>query len=201
MSDVEVRAARVADEAAVLALARDEMAAQETMDPRFGLRPDAAARYALYLRDRMKDIDSSVFVALLDGVVVGVAVASLRSQESLFELRRYGYISDLMVLPAARRRGVGRKFYDRLALWFRGLGIHVIRLHVAVRSDGARAFWKSVGAEEFLTEAWIDLAPQEVPGAASPEAAEPAPETPAPAAEPTPETEPAAGRPEFGPGT
>lgn len=190
MSDVEVRAARAADEAVVLSLAREEMVAQEAMDPRFGLRPDAADRYALYLRERMADIDSSVFVALLEGTAVGIAVGSLRKQENLFQLRRFGYISDLVVSPAARRRGVGGALYERLALWFRGLGTEVIRLHVAVRSEEARAFWRSVGAEEFLTEAWIDLAPQSSPEAESPPADDTAP---------APEEQPAAGAPDVGP--
>jgi hypothetical protein len=35
--------------------------------------------------------------------------------------------------------------------------VDVVRLHVAVRSEDARSFWRSVGARDFLTEAWIDL--------------------------------------------
>jgi len=62
-----------------------------------------------------------------------------------------------MVDPSARRRGIGRALYDRTVLWFRSLGIGVVRLHVAVKSDEARAFWKSLGAKDFLVEAWIDL--------------------------------------------
>jgi GNAT superfamily N-acetyltransferase len=152
-----VRAARASDEPAVLAIARDEMAAHEQLDPRFRLRADAMGRYALYLRERMREIDSAVFVAEEEGRVVGVAVGSIRVQNAFFETRRYGYVSDLVVVPDARRRGVGRALWERVALWFRSLGIAVVRLHVATRSPGARAFWRTAGAEDFLAEAWIDL--------------------------------------------
>jgi hypothetical protein len=36
---------------------------------------------------------------------------------------------------------------------------------VATRSDEARGFWRSLGAEDFLAEAWIEL-PEALPPAA-----------------------------------
>lgn len=157
MSPLTIRAARTADETAVLDIAADEMAAHERMDPRFRLRSDAKGRYALYLRDRMREIDSAVFVAEDEGMVVGVIVASIRRQDAFFETRRYGYVSDLMVVPDRRRRGLGRMLWERAVLWFRSVGIDVVRLHVSTRSPEARAFWRSAGAEDFLAEAWVDL--------------------------------------------
>ncbi|MEZ5063333.1 MAG: GNAT family N-acetyltransferase [bacterium] len=157
MTDHSVRAAKATDETAILALAQAEMAAHESIDPRFKLRPDANARYAVYLRDRLRDIDSAVFVAEAGDRIVGSVIASVRTQESFFEARRFGYVSDLIVAPDLRRSGVGRAMWQRSAMWFRGLGIRVVRVHVAVRSDEAREFWRRVGAEDFLCEAWIDL--------------------------------------------
>jgi len=180
MSELEIRAARPADEPMILDLMDQEMKAQEALDPCFRLRPDAGDRYALYLRNRMRDIDSSVFVAVVAGKVLGVVVGSLRSQETLFELRRFGYVSDLVVAPEVRRRGVGRRLYERTALWFRGLGIRVIRLHVATGSPPARAFWQALGARDFLLESCLEL--ESAPVAEPP---------PAPEAEDEPEPEPA----------
>lgn len=157
MSSCTVRAAKTADEPAILALVKDEMSAHERLDPRFRPRADAVGRYAIYLRDRMREIDSTVFVAEEEGRVIGVAIGSMRVQDAFFETRRYGYVSDLMVMPEARRRGIGRALWTRVALWFRSVGISVVRLHVATKSTEARGFWKSVGAEDFLAEAWIDL--------------------------------------------
>ena len=167
MSEVVVRAAKPTDEPSVLELVQAELNAHQDADPRFRLRPDAPARYALYLHDRLREIDSAVFVAELDGEVIGAAIGSIRIQEAFFEPRRSGYVSDLVVHAGHRRAGVGRALWDRVALWFRGLGVGVVRLHVASKGAAAQAFWQSVGAEPFLVESWIDLP---VPDGAKPAA-------------------------------
>lgn len=172
MSEIEVRPAKTADEPAILALAKIEMEAHVHLDERFRLREDANRRYAVYLRDRMRDIDSSVFVAADADRIVGLTIGTVRKVDSFFQARRFGYVSDLMVAPGARRRGVGRALYERTAAWFRGLGIETARLHVAVRSEEARAFWKNIGAKDLLVEAWIDL--REAAAAESPATEPPA---------------------------
>ncbi len=166
MTSVTVRAAKSSDEPVILAMAKVEMAVHEQLDGRFRLRPDAMTRYAIYLRDRMKEMDSAVFVAEETGTVIGVVIGSIRVQDAFFETRRYGYVSDLMVIPEARRRGVGRALWERVALWLKSLGIEVVRLHVASNRPDARGFWRSVGAEDFLAEAWIDLPAAALPLAA-----------------------------------
>lgn len=171
MSEIKVRAAKATDEADVLELVRLEMEAHQSVDERFRLRPDAASRYAVYLQNRLREIDSAVFVAVIDGRIVGTATGSIRVQEAFFETRRFGYVSDLVVASSARRHGVGRALWNRLALWFRGLGVSVARLHVAARSEEAQAFWSRIGAKPFLVESWIDLSET---GAVPPRATSPA---------------------------
>jgi GNAT superfamily N-acetyltransferase len=165
MSEVVVRAARMSDESGILALARQEMAALQTMDPRFRLRPDSEGRYATYLRERSRDHEGVVFVAEDNGRVIGLGVASIRSQSSFFEPSRYGYISDLLVLESERRRGIGSLLFRRMVKWFRGLGIGVVRLHVASCNEPARAFWARAGADDYLVESWIDIAEEVKPSA------------------------------------
>ncbi|MBZ0269313.1 GNAT family N-acetyltransferase [bacterium] len=180
MSEIIVRAAKSTDETAVLELVGAEMKAQADADPRFRLRPDAVNRYAVYLRNRMREIDSAVFVALVDGKVVGTATGSIRVQEAFFETRRFGYVSDLVVDASRRRAGIGSALWKRVQLWFRGLGVTVVRLHIAAKSAEANGFWGAQGAAPFLLESWIDL--PEVPPA-DPSAAK---DATAPEDEPTP---------------
>jgi ribosomal protein S18 acetylase RimI-like enzyme len=157
MTNVDVRAVRMSDEGEILALVREEMSALERIDPRFKLRPDAMGRYANYLRERTRELDSAVFVAEHEGRVVGLGIASTRGQATFFEPVRTGYISDLLVDPALRRRGVGTLLLDRMTKWFRGLGLEVVRLHVASCNEEARRFWRARGASDFLVESWIDI--------------------------------------------
>jgi ribosomal protein S18 acetylase RimI-like enzyme len=170
MSEVQVRAFKMADEDGVLALAREEMRRLEKMDPRLQLSPDAGDRYTVYLRDRLRELDSAVFVAERDGAVVGLGIATIRRQRTLFAVQRYGYVSDLIVAPDARRSGIGRLLFERIGVWLRSHGIQVVRLHVAECNETGRAFWKSLGAAEFMTEMWLELesatAPEEEAAAA-----------------------------------
>jgi GNAT superfamily N-acetyltransferase len=163
MSDVQVRAFKVADENSVLALAREEMRALEKMDPRLQLSPDAGDRYTVYLRDRLRDLDSAVFVAERGDAIVGLGIATIRRQRTLFAVQRYGYVSDLFVAPDARRSGVGKLLFERLGVWLRSHGIQVVRLHVAECNETGRMFWKKLGAAEFMTEMWLEL--KQVPAA------------------------------------
>jgi GNAT superfamily N-acetyltransferase len=156
MTNVVVRAIKMSDEPEILALVREEMTALESIDARFKLRHDAMARYTTYLRERTREVDSAVFVAELDGRVVGLGVASIRPQSTLFEPARTGYISDLLVDPSVRRRGVGSLLHERMTKWFRSLGLDVVRLHVASCNSGAREFWRSRGAREYLIECSMD---------------------------------------------
>ena len=154
------------------------VAAHVRLDERFRLRDDATSRYAVYLRDRMRDIDSAVSVAEDGDRILGLAIGTVRRADTFFAAQRFGYISDLMVDPSARRRGIGRALYERTVLWLKGLGVDVVRLHVAVKSDEARAFWKSVGARDFLVEAWIDVGGTGAVAHGAAAAAEPEPARP-----------------------
>jgi ribosomal protein S18 acetylase RimI-like enzyme len=158
MTNAVVRSAKMSDEAEILALVQAEMSALETMDARFKLRPDAMGRYATYLRERMREVDSALFIAEQDGRVVGLGIASTRGQSTFFEPARTGYISDLLVEPSHRRRGIGTLLSDRMTKWFRGLGLEVVRLHVASCNQNARDFWRARGASDFLVESWIVIA-------------------------------------------
>ena len=47
--------------------------------------------------------------------MLGMAVGTVRKQDNFFELRRFGYVSDLVVAAGFRRRRVGRQLYERIA--------------------------------------------------------------------------------------
>ncbi len=157
MSDVVVRALKMSDEPELLALVREEMAALAEIDARFRPRTDAMDRYANYLRDRVREMDSAVFVAERSAKPVGFAVASVRRQASFFEPHRFGTISDVVVARSDRRRGIGTLLVERMRKWFEGVGVTVVRLQVASCNEPGRAFWRACGAEDYLVETWIDL--------------------------------------------
>lgn len=157
MTNYIIRALKITDEPELLALVREEMVQLERMDARFKLRPDAMTRYANYLRERIREMDSAVFVAEFEGRAIGLGIASIRQNVSFFEPSRFGTISDLVVSPEMRRQGVGSGLVERMRKWFRSLGVDVIRLYVASENLPAREFWKSESAKDYLVETWIPV--------------------------------------------
>jgi ribosomal protein S18 acetylase RimI-like enzyme len=58
------------------------------------------------------------------------------------------YINLMLMSPAARGRGNGRKIYDDTEEWAYDLGARIIRLSVAEQNERALKFWKMLGFKE-----------------------------------------------------
>jgi ribosomal protein S18 acetylase RimI-like enzyme len=83
------------------------------------------------------------FVAELGGEVVGLAC--LRLLPCLCDPRPSAELTELIVDPACRRRGVGRALVRRVALAAREGGAETLWLMTAWRNTGAHAFYHEVG--------------------------------------------------------
>src|SRR5687767_2162272 len=90
-------------------------------DRRRFLEPNqqSAAGYGHYLLSQLDDPGSVIFVAEVDGEVVGYCYCVIEPL-SWKELRdEAGFISDLALDPRARRQGAGRKLVEAAIQWFR----------------------------------------------------------------------------------
>jgi len=151
-----VRPARPPDTEAVVALCREMMESHAALDPRF--RPAASwiPAYREDFRRRLQDRDHQVVVCEEEGKVVGYAAVSLRMHPPVLEPRLVGYVTDICVAPAARRRGVGRALVDALREWCRSRGLRVILLRAACLNQTSQAFWRRMGWQDYMTEMWFE---------------------------------------------
>ncbi|MGD8997834.1 MAG: GNAT family N-acetyltransferase [Anaerolineae bacterium] len=158
--DFVIRRATREDVPEMLRLWREMMDFHAQLEPRFRPKPspDGERAWEAYLQQDIWDSeDWGVFVAAEDGRLVGQIMGNLRSTVPVFEPEDYGYVTDIVVDPQARRRGVGKALFQALKSWFRERGVSHLQLQVAHNNAASRAFWRAVGCSDYMHTLWYDL--------------------------------------------
>jgi len=144
----------------MLRLWREMMDFHARLEPRFRPLPPPAGEQAWekHLREGVWGNESwCVFVAEADGRLIGQIMGVLRDQLPVFEPERYGYVTDVVVDPAARRHGVGRALFEALKAWFCERGVSHLQLGVAHNNPVSQAFWRAMGCTDYTDILWCDL--------------------------------------------
>jgi ribosomal protein S18 acetylase RimI-like enzyme len=129
--------------------------AERALDTR--LRPGAAitAPYCDALLARSAAEAGAIFVAEIDGEIAGFA--AVQARVPFLELDEppgsYALLSDLVVLPPHRGRGLGRALLDAAAAHARAQGAAELRLGVLAGNAAARALYGAAGFRPYL-ETW-----------------------------------------------
>jgi len=146
MADVTLRLGSVLDMDALLAINAELQALH------FAARPDQFKPVDLsaiqgWLLEDLADPAATLWVAALDGVVVGAAlVTSHERAAGAFSVTRTWWILDLVgVLAAYRRRGIARALIDRVVTEARTRGVTQIELNSWEFNRDAQAAFRSLG--------------------------------------------------------
>lgn len=156
-----IRKASHADRDALGRLGALLMTVHFDFDRRRFLEPNeqSAAGYGRYLTSQLDDRDSVIFVAELDGEVVGYCYSVIEPL-SWKELRdEAGFISDLAIDPRARRHGAGAKLVEAAIEWFRGRKLARVMLWTSTQNAPARQLFHRAGFRETMLEMTLDLDP------------------------------------------
>ena len=154
-----IRRATRADVDALGRLGALLMTVHYDFDRRRFLEPDehAAAGYGRYLVSQLDNKDSVIFVAELDGDVIGYCWCVIEPL-SWKELRdEAGFISDLALDPRARRQGAGTKLVEAAVSWFRERKLARVMLWTSTKNDPARRLFERAGFRSTMTEMTLDL--------------------------------------------
>jgi len=143
---IEVRPATVADHPAVRALAGELLAGMAPWRPAAGL----AAAVRSWVDDACRGSADSVLLVACDGnSVLGFAGVGERTHVSG---EREAYLGELVVAPAARRRGVGGRLVGAAEDWARERGLGRVTLETGTANGPARELYARLGyAEEQVT--------------------------------------------------
>ena len=144
----------------MLRLWREMMDYHARVESRFRPAPPPVGEqvWEKYVReDIMGSENWCVFVAEADGRLDGQIMGNIREQVPVFESERYGYVTDVVVDPAARRSGVGRALFEALQEWMRERGAHYVQLQVAHHNLASQAFWRAMGCTDYMDTLRFDL--------------------------------------------
>ena len=110
-------------------------------------RPDTKKYTDDELKNLLADSLSPIFVAEVDGQVLGYAFCQLQEIRGslLLHDRKSLYIDDLCVEESCRKQGVGRALLDHVTLFARERGCDSITLNVWALNETALGFYEKNG--------------------------------------------------------
>lgn len=110
-----------------------------------------AQRYLDYLLTTCQTKTGRLFVAEADGQVVGLVCVWLEREPEFFltTLAGYAYISDLVVLPAYRRRGIGAALLHQAEAYALERGATALRIGVLAKNNAAHAAYHKAGFRDY----------------------------------------------------
>ena len=128
-SEIVIRAGRVEDLHAVVALEREVEEA-----PHWG-----EAEYRDMVGEQENLVARRLVVAEQGNRVVGFAVGKV------IAAARFGELESVVVAPKARRIGVGRVLCNAVVAWCRGEGVDTVELEVRSANISARRLYEELG--------------------------------------------------------
>lgn len=141
-----IRPATAADVPAVLPMVRAVCDLHHAMDPqRYDTLDDVLVRYERWLPQRAADPRSVFLVAEPEGAIAGFLVAAVEKNIPIYHRAEFGFIHDMWVEPAHRRKGLARALVQEALRRFAAIGVDQVRLETASANEAARRLFVSCG--------------------------------------------------------
>ncbi len=144
------RPARLNDAAVLKQIWLQFMQMHEQTDASFALADDGLQRWEEMVLDLMGRQDTFVMVAELNRCVVGFCLGWVARNPNIYKVAEVGFISEIAVVPEARRQGVGRSLIAAARTWFQAHELDHFQLSTAVWNTEAQKFWEAVGGRPLL---------------------------------------------------
>jgi GNAT superfamily N-acetyltransferase len=145
--DLEIRVADRDDYQAYNRLIIEVDALHAAREPRYFQVPEPSGRPRDYYDSILKDPAQIIFLAVLEGAVVGQIHLEIQDPGGLPILapRKAVRVADIVVTPAFQRRGVGRALMQRAKLWAKERGAQELALSVRAFNKGAMKMYLAEG--------------------------------------------------------
>jgi ribosomal protein S18 acetylase RimI-like enzyme len=145
-----VRRATRRDRDRVVELWLGLLAHHAPLDPHYRVRPGSEGEWRRLVERLLNSSDAAVFVWEEAGALLGFCTAQVEEAPQVLVERSRAELTDLMVEPRARRRGIGRALVEAGAQWIRAQGAERTTVRVASHNPEAQAFWRALGFGDFM---------------------------------------------------
>ncbi len=107
-------------------------------------------KFKNYLKREWRKRNFKVFVAEIEGKIIGYIIGKIVKGKSLTSLSKFGVISDIFVEESFRDQKLGEKLVQKLISWFKTRKISHLELSVHTKNELGIKFWKKLGFKEFI---------------------------------------------------
>jgi ribosomal protein S18 acetylase RimI-like enzyme len=123
---------------------------ERALEPLLPPGEEIAEPYLGFLLSRCAEADGRIFVAEIGGKVAGFVsvLARVQSQE-VDDPAEYAYISDVLVLPNHRGKGVGRRLLEHAEGFARKSGARILRVSVLARNRDGYDLYRRLGFSDY----------------------------------------------------
>jgi GNAT superfamily N-acetyltransferase len=116
--------------------------------------PDARESWAAAAQTWLNDPRCGLFAAERDDDLIGYIAGWTQPMPGLVP-ERIGLITEIAIDAHRYHGGVGRALFEALRAWFKTQGIEQIAIWTPCYDAVAQAFWRSLGAAEWVDVLWI----------------------------------------------
>ena len=127
---------------------------EEKLHNRFGkhakMRKNAKKLIYNFLKSNIKKPYYSAFIAEDKGKAIGALNGQIKKWHFVEDVGLYGYCSTIFVKESYRNKGVAKRLFNQMNLWFKSKKIKVTALFVHSKNKSALKVWKNLGFKEVL---------------------------------------------------
>jgi GNAT superfamily N-acetyltransferase len=120
------------------------------LDPIFEYKETGPDQIEAHLRELTGRDDAKVIVAVSGGRVIGFTLGIISKHPPVLVTETYGLVSDIAVVEAFRRRGIGGRMLEKVIGWFEETGIDRVELRVSPKNTIGYSFWEKHGFKDYL---------------------------------------------------
>lgn len=154
---VEIRKAKLEDLKEICSMGYQLSLDMSALEPEYFA---VAQQREAPMREAILEETKDIFLADLDGKIVGFACVwecETKAEENYLVPGKFAYLSDLVLLPESRGRGIGGALLDACKNWAGQRGISRMKLDSLCKNEVANHLYEREGFRPVVQTMWAKL--------------------------------------------